>query len=395
MSKSQYYLLLAGLMTFCSPKESDQGSYLTPVESKELAAIDSVTLVPTERIAISIDQETSYTTENIQYFRDSVDQYLITENQNRNSVDIYSLTTKTLVKTVTFEKTGRRGIKMKGFHFHNFDSIFVFPQYTLFGTLLADSTGRIQEKYFDDEPRFVMHHTSKTRMPTFYKDGSIYSLVVPNDDFRKKSFFSIKDGLEVKLDLNEGLGYLDVKYPTSYADHTWGVTHAIPCRIYDSENERFIYSYGIDPYLYVFDSNGELVSKHNAPSKHIDAIDPLDDPSAAKDENLNYLLDEPYYGDIFYDQYRKVYYRIAKHPVKRPERIWENKPISIIILDENFRKIGEKDLEPLTEYYARDFFISEDGFYISNNHPLNENMNEDLMLFTKFELEPIGGLAER
>lgn len=379
-------LLLIMVLTFCNPESDHKDNYMLPLAELRQEPTDSLTLMPTNRIKIPIDKETSYKSENIQYYSDDNDSYLIAGNQNRNSVDIYSLSKLSLIKAIRFDKTGKFAIKMKGFHFHNFDSIFIYPQYTLFGTILADSTGNVKKKYFSGEPRTVLHHTSKTRMPTFYEDGSIYSMVVPNNDFRKVSFFTKLEGLEVRLDLEGGLTYLDIKYPTSYANHTWGVTHAIPCRIYNDVDDIFIYSYGIDHRIYVFDKSGELLSVHDGSSKYIEKIEPLDNPFAAKDENLNYLLDESYYGDIFYDKYREVYYRLAKLPIKRPERIWENKPVSIIILDREFRKIGEKLLSPTTTYYARDIFIAEDGLYISNNHPLHEEMDEDFMVFTKFEL---------
>lgn len=347
-------------------------------------------LVSIDEIKFQIDSNTSYKSNNLRYFEDLNDSYLIAENNNLNSIDFYSFTTKSIVKRLSYPKEGPNSINISGFIIHNLDSIFLLPKYSLDGVILTDTTGAVKKIYHLKSDEKIINHATKTRIPSYYVDGKIYSLVIPNQDFSDPSFFELENGLEFEFDLKKETGrYLPIKYPSSYIGHTWGVTHAIPCRIYNTESNTFFYSYGIDEFLYTYSISGEPKMKIYAGSNYINNIEPLDDRSARKNANLNYLLDQPYYGDLFYDKYRKVYYRFCKLPIKREERIWENKPVSIVILDQDLNKIGETLLEPLTGYYPRDIFITKEGLYVSNNHPLNDKLEEDRMSFTKLVLSNI------
>jgi hypothetical protein len=58
---------------------------------------------------------------------------------------------------------------------------------------------------------------------------------------------------------------------------------------------------------------------------------------------------------------------------------------SIIIIDKNFRKIGELKL-PQNKFLVSNAFVAKEGLYISNNHPENPQMQDNKLSFTLFEL---------
>jgi hypothetical protein len=95
---------------------------------------------------------------------------------------------------------------------------------------------------------------------------------------------------------------------------------------------------------------------------------------------------------MIYDKYRDVYYRIAY-----PETEMENgenyleifrtgrKNFSIIILDKEFKIIGET-LFPDYTYISNTMFVSEKGLFIRSNHHKSAAFEEDKLIFDCFEL---------
>jgi len=98
-----------------------------------------------------------------------------------------------------------------------------------------------------------------------------------------------------------------------------------------------------------------------------------------------------FYDYILYDEHRKVYYRFVKlgiesSPQDDLEKLSSFPPlVSIIIIDDNFRKVGEVEL-PKGKFLFSNAFVGEEGLYISNNHPSNPEMQDDKLSFTLFEL---------
>ena len=91
---------------------------------------------------------------------------------------------------------------------------------------------------------------------------------------------------------------------------------------------------------------------------------------------------------IIYDKYRNVYYRVASIGLTddeyRNDKRIKIKQTSVIILDENFNKIGET-LFPRFEYTAQIAFVSPDGLCVGKYEKSMEN--EDFMYFGVLTLE--------
>ena len=102
------------------------------------------------------------------------------------------------------------------------------------------------------------------------------------------------------------------------------------------------------------------------------------------------------YGNLLYDKYRDVYYRIAFPQTEIEDKQintmelmrYGRKVFSIIILDNQFNIIGET-LFPAYTYNSNLIFIREDGIYISNSHFMNPEFSDDILSFHKFELKRI------
>ena len=98
-----------------------------------------------------------------------------------------------------------------------------------------------------------------------------------------------------------------------------------------------------------------------------------------------------------YDKYRDVYYRFAEMPcelAKDEDPYSEFTPkareFSVIILDKDFRIIGETKF-PGNKYFIRMSFVGRDGLYISENNLANPDFDEDKLVFACFALEDLKG----
>ena len=61
------------------------------------------------------------------------------------------------------------------------------------------------------------------------------------------------------------------------------------------------------------------------------------------------------------------------------------KNFSIIILDKNFRILGET-LFPDNTYNPQIIFVRPEGLYITDSHYLNPRYSDDILSFQKYEL---------
>lgn len=100
----------------------------------------------------------------------------------------------------------------------------------------------------------------------------------------------------------------------------------------------------------------------------------------------------PDYGNMLYDPYREVYYRIAYPRTEMDKGVramellmYGRKCFSIIIIDKDFNVLGET-LFPDYTYNSKLMFIREGGLYISDSHYMNPAFSDDILSFQRFDL---------
>ncbi len=97
------------------------------------------------------------------------------------------------------------------------------------------------------------------------------------------------------------------------------------------------------------------------------------------------------YQNLLYDPYQQVYCSIFIGGIAMinentgQKNDYDDKPISIIIADQEFNYLGET---PLKEHqHFRNFMVTRDGLIISNAHFKNPNDGEDVLSFTLYKLD--------
>ncbi len=176
-------------------------------------------------------------------------------------------------------------------------------------------------------------------------------------------------------------------FPKDYfTDGFWSIAHTEIG--FCADDKGLVMTFPASPDLHTY-RNGVLQS-HPAAAEENPKIEPekkqYDDVKAVA-ECYNYFI-------ISYDSYRKRYYRFLFKPIPEGRNIdnltmanvYAYKPCTILIFDENFKKLGEYDL-PDNRFFVIDHFVAPDGLYISENHPENPELNEDILRFRKISFD--------
>ncbi len=375
-----FVILISSLIIGCDQIGQNKNNY-------------SHTLTLKEVIKIPIDENTSFNNNNLKIFEEDGNEYLIIQNDFLNSLQFYSLENLQLTRKIVFNKEGPQGIDLHGFVIPNPDSIIIFNKFSS-QAFIVDRNGNKIDTIFVSGRNQYLNHASMNRIPDLYYDNKINLFVFPPQNYREASFFSNKHLFELEYDLKtKGSRYLPITWPKRYENSIWGFYHTFPCRTLGKDGE-LIYSFAIDENIYVLDQQDSLLT-YQAKSDFIDEkIIPLSRlPETNLEEAVN-LLNRGFYSMMIYDKYREVYYRIAGHQTRYNKELGYlqnvyNKSYSVIILDKEFKKIGEKKLRPINSFSIKDFFVAKKGLYIQSSNINNPNLEEDYLEFNLMKLEEI------
>jgi hypothetical protein len=92
------------------------------------------------------------------------------------------------------------------------------------------------------------------------------------------------------------------------------------------------------------------------------------------------------YSAIKYDRFNKVYYRflLSGIPATVNRAMEKEKPISIIIMDENFNYMGETTIGTCKDWYWQNSFVTKEGLNIEY---LEKNIDEEYLILKIFTLK--------
>lgn len=159
------------------------------------------------------------------------------------------------------------------------------------------------------------------------------------------------------------------------------------------DGAQFVYSFNFKENIYVASLSHDSVREIAVRSKYIDeVVTPDENSNLGFKQMLKLMCESPNYGNLIYDKYRRVYYRVAypKTEIEPDENcmdVWQygRKLFSLIILDADFNIVGETLLPEYT-YNSTLMFVREDGLYICESNVMNPAFNENELVFRRFEL---------
>lgn len=360
------------------------------------------TLVEVDTVHIPIDTVTTPYDISISHYADdrSKIEYLILMNRKNNSLQFYDWATQKLYKTVSLEREGPNGVGgALSFHFQSWDSIYVLASYH-YRLSLIDTTAKVKQKYrllkTDmklDEGRVSRPQGEYSALPSsnymnpLIKVGSfIYMTGVPDLNINSLEYYK-KGRIGIQLNLENGQIEYYKDYPQMYRDKYFFPPQYITkfSSTYIPNKNKIIYSFPIDENLYELDlKTGNINAIIPDKSQYFKELKPIS-KKADRDMNTDYLysVNNVSYERIIYDQYRKVYYRFTNIPNTKKKDEYDNQPYvvhSVVILDENLKKLGETILN---ERYTVGYHLClPDGLYLQKY-----NFSEDEIAFVKFTLK--------
>lgn len=320
-------------------------------------------------------------------------EYLTFQNPNKNEILFYNMQSQKLNFKVEPEIEGGNGVGfMWGYYIQSLDSIFLTSR-DLEEIYLIDRNSTVKDKYYYKEsnnnlPLGVYCSISDLYIPATIINGKMY--IIPSCN-RKINPNPICATINLKTKEVKSFSASYPKFKNANNEQKRAGVELYMSRCFDGEH--FVYSFYYDENIYVASIDHSSVQKVKIKSAYFDNVIVPDDfgKTTFKD-----MCEIPNYGNILYDSYREIYYRIAYPKTDidaniRPLELMDygRKNFSIIILDKNFNKIGET-LFPDYTYNSVQMFIREDGLYISESHYLNPGFSDDRLTFRKFIFEKGG-----
>lgn len=324
------------------------------------------------------------------YIHSNGKEYLTFQNSGKNEIQFFDMNTQELVFKIKPEINGENGIGfLRGYTIKNPDSIFVASSGKNEISLM-DYHGNVKDRYRYDktEDGHLLYYgaiSSYRYKPLIFINNKMFILPTGNRWGPTNPVSSVIDLKTKAVHALQGFQYPSFPNTDNRAKISGNEDDFSRC----FDGRQFVYSFYYSEDIYVTDISHESVRKINVKSKYISQIGDTDDYG-----NLTFKdkLATPIYGNLIYDKYRNVYYRIAYPGAELEKGVnaldlleYGHKNFSVIILDENFNIIGET-LFPDYTYNSRLIFIREDGLYISNSHFMNPYYSDDILGFQRFDL---------
>ncbi|TGV03441.1 DUF4221 family protein [Flavivirga rizhaonensis] len=358
---------------------SDQKINIKNEKSGQMAPTMELRQVNTKPFLL--DTDTAPKPHYIQVINDSLESRQLTFlNYYNNSIYFYNYKTEKFIKKVSFDKDGPNAVKEPmGYHIKNRDSIYIFSS-QLKEVLLANSQGEILNKI-----SLIGGKSSKRSKtaswfytyPNYYVETVTPFIETPrgllltgqfdidmNDSIINK--FKFTANIDFKFDK---INYTHTYPPSLYGNGTvWGgglLTEVFP-QLHPDGN-KIIYSFPVSHHLYITNINSNTYEKVYAGSNFAGSISSLEKKHGRSNERiLSNFVRQDIYAAVIYDKFRKVYYRFLRKAIPNAPigTSWKEKNIAIIIMDENFKYLGETVLGIERECHWQNSFVTEEGLNI-------------------------------
>ena len=309
-------------------------------------------------------------------------EYFTFQNYDNNTIHFYDLKQQKQAFRINPPREGSNGVgRTFGYYIHNLDSIYVFS-WVEHEFYLINKDCALLDKQSYPEHKSSCFMATAAQLPVRL-GRTLYTCIEPN---RWIEHDRVTVAIDMDTKESKALPFDYPDYPGSEVKLKKYGMEGSYSRCYDGE--RFVYSFHYDENIYVATPEHDSIRKVPVKSKYFDKVQLPDELTASPED----FCVNAWYNNLLYDPYREVYYRIA-YPhstldkgVRSMELVqFGRKNFSIIILDKDFRIVGET-LFPDNTYNPGIMFVRPEGLYISDSHYLNPQFSDDILSFRMFEL---------
>ena len=324
-------------------------------------------------------------------------EHLYVLNALTNSINIYDLNDTSFTEVLTFDEHGPSGTgKIDGFDVHSKDTIFLISSFSYKASVVSmkEKDTLITTIKLIDKNKSVSYTPYSDYQSSIFKyQNDLYIHSTPFSDPLKTKPFQVGNSM-LKVNL-ETSGISNLNTFSKPYDGLWPSSFFKRYSSLRMGTNRVIFSFPIDNNIQVYDLKSKASFNHKASSMYFGNIKEYD-LSLYKDNTDNFkkhYINEGHYGQIFYDKFRNVYYRFAYIPdyvgIQNNDPRVETKIPSVIILNENYEKIGEQKLEKY-KFLPIMSFVGKEGLYINQPRVLDRKtwvIQEDVFRFVLFKLK--------
>ena len=354
-------------------------------------------LSKSKSITIPIDNETVNKTFCYQFITLNDTDYYITIDWKTNSINIYDFKAKKLFRKIKLFKEGpsqNLGIQANGFVVKNFDTILIVsmtPMNVYMINIEGDLLKKIDYSRIYNGREILMSNPSGNNIPILNNDCVYFTNMLNffkyNFRFNQQAIAGSRFVCKVNI-VNDSCTLMDLTFPKEFVNRN---LQGIRVLRTIGMGKDYVYKFSYGDEIFVTSDNVNYKTYTIVPdSKH-------EFPDLSPKYFYDFLkgveehLTHNEYKRLIFDQFNDVFYLIIQEPItvdnKTDLKTCSMYPLaSVIILDKDFKFIGRKPLENL-RYDIMTSFVTEDGLYISEDHPENPDFNEDEMHFRLFKLE--------
>lgn len=351
-----------------------------------------------------LDVETAPRPHYVQLIQDSLGNRTLTFlNKYNNTIYLYDYENLNYIKHITFKQEDMDSIKtIEGYHIKNIDSIYLYSG--SMNVFLTNESSKILKKisllgelntfnnpklWFFSYPEYSI----KTTVPFIQTPRELLLSGQLKGDIPDSlvNKFKFTAHMDFKLDSV----FFTHTYPTEIYGNNYNWGGSLPMEVFPllhPDQSKIIYSFVPSHHVYLSSLDGlekyDTIFAGSNSAGTISSLEKKTQKMGAKEVVSNFVRQDRYCA-ILYDEYRKVYYRFMRKaiPNASKETHWNEKEIVIIIMDENFKYLGESVLGPGNIWNWQNSFITQNGLnieYIDENDIEEAYLN--FQVFTLTEL---------
>lgn len=301
-----------------------------------------------------------------------------------NNLHIFDYNSGNLEKSISINSSLERGCGIlnnySGFYYHSLDSIFIY-NYKVKMVFLIDSESNIKKKWNvvnNQLAKYPVDPEALTSSPIVFYNG--YILLSGSGNGQPNDATESNKPVSCLININnDSLKYV-VGYPEQYRRGNFGGVYFNTIYHTNVDGSAVMYSFPADHNVYLFNCKLLKMDTLYAGSRNIKYIEssPLNflDLYIDKNKRIEYYVKQPSYGNIIYDKYRELYYRIARVSLLdwKSTDVGFRKPFSIITISKKGKILSEtpifKDYKILN---LNNIHVVPDGIIIQTDNNKEEN----------------------
>ena len=377
------FIALYGISLSCSNHTRSSSSDMEPLDIVELRPADKWLKFP-------VDEDTEvdwYPT----VIEENGKEYIVISNAGSPQLLIYDVQIERCIKKITCQREGPNGVGNAYRYFiKNMNEIYWDAVGGAPLLVKVNGEGLVQGRYYYSVDKQGNYLPASEAVMVI--DSLIYirlSHYNHNQEDKQTHVAAVLDTMKL---LVKQLPFYHSTSPTMEDKNLGKLSEGDTYVSWVYNGKEFIYTFGQNDSLYVVSPNHEEICTYNAKSKYLKPAKYIPKPHYVHKSYLYESNQQQFYHYIYYDKYREVYYRIAYpesevDPKENQRDIWSfgRRTCSIVILDKNFRIIGET-LLPDYRYQNRSIVVLKDGLYICDSHYKRDDYDENVWSFQRFDL---------